>query len=413
MKKLFPLVFLALIVFPSSAQWTSKAAFPGIARAKAVSFAIGDTVYVMGGVTNSNLILKDFWKYDMNGNAWTQVPDFPGEERYGAASFVLANTGYIATGGNDNGYLDDMWQYDPATSNWLQRTGLPAGSAQHENQRAEAYAFVINNKAYLGGGNGWVFGANSTNPIAFTDLWEWNPGTNTWSTKASVPDVGKNFSVAGVINDKAYIGLGCDAGQTTNFKTFWEYDPAGNAWTAMSQYPTNFTVDAGSFVWNNELYVVGGVDLSSISLTNAVHKYDPVNDAWTQIASYSGGSVAGQFIASNGSRVFSGGGYNGSIVTRNDLWEFTTTATGVNYDLADYDDGLDIFPNPATTELNLVSEKEIKSWEVLDISGRTVKQNTDIGFRINLEGISAGTYFLKYVFDDGKAGVRRFMVERQ
>src|SRR5688572_26563096 len=66
------------------AQWLTKASFPGVSRAKATAFTIGSKIYVLGGVTNSSVILDDFWEYDITLNTWTQKPNFPGPERYGA-----------------------------------------------------------------------------------------------------------------------------------------------------------------------------------------------------------------------------------------------------------------------------------------------------------------------------------------
>lgn len=402
-------LFLILFISTSTlAQWVSRAPFPGIARAKAVSFSVGDTLYVMGGVTNTNSVLKDFWKYDVNGNSWTQMPDFPGEERYGATSFILGNTGYVATGGNDNGYLDDLWQYIPSTAQWVQRNGMPAGSAQHENQRVEAYAFVINNKAYLGGGNGFVFGANSTNNIAFTDLWEYDPSHNSWSPLSSVPDVGKDLSVAAVLNDKAYIGLGCNVDQTINYKTFWEYDPTTDNWAQKANFPSEHTVDAGAFVYNSEMYVVGGVQLTTLALSNEVYKYNPITNVWTLTTSYGGGAVAGQFTATSGSHIISGGGYNASIIARNDVWEFTASSTGINSTILD-ESSFQLYPNPASEYISINHKGDISGIEIIDPTGRIVYRNDHSSEPINIADLPRGIYRMRFQTKNGFSKTEPFI----
>lgn len=403
------LISLALLSFSVTAQWTTRANFPGTARAKATSFAINDKIYVLGGITNSSLILADFWEYDITTNTWTQKPNFPGPERYGAVSFVLGNTGYIATGGNDNGHLDDMWQYDPATSQWIQRTGLPASQAQHENQRAEAYSFVINNKAYIGGGNGWVFGANSTNNIAFTDLWEYNPATNSWTSKSNLPDAGKNMAIAQAINGKAYVGLGCNVDQTLNHKSLWEYDPATDNWTSKADFPTDFTTDAGSFTLDSALYVVGGVNLNPVGLSNQVYKYDVGSNTWTALPNFNGGAIAGEFSVSTGTRAFVGGGYTGSISARNDVWEFTSATTAINENIIHVKDGVIIYPNPSSEFINLKSVKEITIVEGFDVSGKKVFSCNNDYQNIDINSLSPGIYNLRYTFNDGKTGSNRFV----
>src|SRR6187401_1926399 len=103
------LLFAVLLFWLSlaQAQWAQRTSFPGIARAKATSFTLNNKVYLVGGVTNTSVVLNEVWEYDPVTDTWTQLTPFPGPERYGAVSFIINNKAYIATGGNDNGYLDD------------------------------------------------------------------------------------------------------------------------------------------------------------------------------------------------------------------------------------------------------------------------------------------------------------------
>lgn len=411
MKTKLPLtVLISLLSISAFAQWTSRAPFPGIARAKSTTFTINEKMYVLGGVTSSSMVLGDFWEYDIASNTWMQKPDFPGAERYSAVSFVLGNTGYVATGGNDNGFLDDMWQYDPVTSQWLQKTGLPATQAQRENQRIEAFAFVINNRVYLGGGSGFVFGPNATTNIAFNDLWEFNPSTNTWTIKSGFPDfIGRNMSIASVINGKGYIGLGCNVDQTINHKSFWEYDAVNDSWTSKADFPANFTADAGCFTLNSALYVIGGVNLNPVSLSNQVYKYDVSTNTWSPLPAFNGGAIAGQISIASGSRAFVGGGYTSNIIPRNDFWEFTPVTTDINETVLNEKDGILIYPNPASKTISITSAKEIFSVEAYDLSGKMVLSITNDFISIDINTIPPGVYQLRYIFIDGKTGSNRFL----
>jgi N-acetylneuraminic acid mutarotase len=395
--KLLLLLSISFSSLLATAQWSPAPGFPGVAKSKSTAFTIGDKIYVMGGVDNAAGVLKDFWEYDIPSNTWTHKADFPGPERYGAVSFVINNKGYIATGGNDFGYLDDLWEYNPSTSSWIQKTGLPAGQAQHENQRREAYAFVIGNKAYLGGGDGFVFGPNSTTNIAFNDLWEYDPATNSWITKANIPAVGKDFSIGVAINNKGYAGLGCNVDQTINQHDFWEYDPILNTWTAKANFPTNFTVDAGAFVLNSTLYVTGGVNLNPVSLSNQFYKYDPVNNLWTSLPVFNGGAIAGEFAVSTGSRAFAGTGYHANITTRNDFWEFTISSAVIENNLTENISR--IYPNPASDFIVVSVNAAIsdQTYVISDIYGRNVQQGklTEGSTKIDISALLAGTYILK------------------
>ena len=406
--KLLTSLFLFLSV-AASAQWTQRAGFPGTPRAKSVSFTINDKVYVIGGVTNASAVLRDVWEYDMASDTWTQKPLFPGPERYGAASFVINDKGYIATGGNDNGYLDDLWQYNPVTGLWTQETGLPVGMAQHENQRREAFAFAINGKGYLGGGDGFVFGPNGTSNYAFFDLWEYNPLNNSWTTKAGIPDfLGRNMAVGVAVNNKGYVGLGCDVWQSTNRTSLWEYDPVSDTWTSRSSFPSNFTTDATAFVVDSSFYVAGGLNISTIVLSPQIFAYKPSTNTWTALTSFTGGAIAGQVAASSSGRIFMGTGYNASVLTRNDWWEMTGTS-GLETLTSTPAAGIIAYPSPVNAHLHVRSIKEISFIEMIDLNGQVVKKFGSDFDDLNTSELSPGMYVLAVHFTDGDAHRQRLV----
>ncbi len=347
---------------------------------------------MMGGIDNSLITRNDLWEYDITNNSWTQKTNFPGPERYGAVSFVLNNFGFVVSGGNDNGYLDDLWEYDPQNNFWLQKTGLPATQAQRENQRIEAFAFVANGKAYLGGGSGFVFGANQTNNYAFTDLWEYDPIGDDWTAKSGFPDFfGRNMSVAVSLNGKGYVGLGCNVDQTVNLKTFWEYDPSSDTWTAKADFPTDFTVDAGAVVYNNEMYVVGGVNLNPVSLSNQVYKYDPVLDTWTQLSAFNGNAIAGEFAVTTATSAFIGCGYNGNIIPRNDLYEISSSITGVSSTDKESNSSF-IFPNPAIDRISIYPKDKFRKVKIYNSIGELVLSVDNNTSEIPIKSFSPGKY---------------------
>jgi hypothetical protein len=398
-----------LLSLTATAQWSSRASFPGVARAKAASFTIGDKIYVMGGVDNLSNILNDFWEYNITTNVWTQKTNFPGPGRYGAATFVLNNLGYIATGANDSGYLSDLWQYEPVSETWMQRPGLPSGTAQNENQRTEAFAFVANGKAYLGGGQGFVFAPNNTFNIAFADLWEFDPVNPGWTAKSGFPDfTGRIMAVAGSINNKGYVGLGCNVDQTFNHQGFWEYDPASDIWTPKANFPTTFTADAGAFTLNSLFHITGGVRLSVVGLSNQFYSYNPTNNTWNQLPLFNGGAIAGQWTASTATSAFIGGGYNSAINTRNDVWEYSPGMTSLA------DDGLSteivsIYPNPASSHVFFDSDKTAVLAEVFDLKGKLIFQYQTPDQLIDISNLIPGFYNIKISFDDGSISNKRLV----
>lgn len=406
--KLLFLLLLLIGIGSASAQWIQRANFNGTSRAKSTSFTIGDKIYVLGGVDANGSVLGGFFAYDIPTNTWTQLPAFPGPDRYGATAFVLNNKGYVATGGNDFGFLDDLWQYDPVAGTWQQKTGLPGLSAQRENQRREAFSFVINGRAYLGGGDGWVFGANSTNNYAFMDLWEYNPLNDHWIQKASVPDYGKDFSIGVAVNGKGYVGLGCDVTQTVNRQSFWEYDPAMNSWTPKTDFPSPASTDCGAFVLDSAIYVVGGVKLTPVAISSQVYRYDIPSDTWTQLAAFNGGSIAGPFAASNGSSAFIGTGYNSNVVPVNKMWEFSLP-TNVNDGNVNHDTHTTVYPNPATDFISINADEKIFSVEIMDLSGKIISSVVNDFNRIDLSEYASGIYMIKIKYQDGKVNYDRLV----
>ena len=410
------LLFITILQINSiKAQWIQRSNFPGEFRVKSTSFTLNNKIYVIGGFGNSGATLKDVWQYDIATDTWLQKNDFAGAERYAAIAFVVDGNAYVGTGGNDNGYLDDLWRYNESSDTWTTRTGLPAGSAQHENQRRESWSFVVGNKAYLGGGDGFVFGPNSTTNIAFYDIWEYNPITNTWTQKSDMPDfIGRDFSIAGAINNKGYVGLGCNVDQNINRQSFWEYDPTNDTWTSKHDFPSQFTTDANAFVLNSQLFVAGGVKFNPVTLTDQVYSYDPVSDTWTQSNAFNGGAIAGAISGFTDSAAFLGTGYNGGLTMRHDFWEYTTLNTEVSNFDSDKNPIVKIYPNPFSGSTTIELNKNVKAGhlDILDLYGSVVSRveinSVTTQFNCNL---ASGVYEYHLSNDDGTFENGKLIVE--
>src|SRR5205823_7169515 len=124
--------------------------------------------------------------------------------------------------------------------------------------------------------------------------WEYDPGTNNWTTKASMP-VGHTFAGFGMINDHLYV-VGGEGGYTS----LLDYDVAANAWTGRAAMPAG-AYEMGSAVVGGRQWVFGGIDSSTFQPTDATWIYDPVSNGWVAgpdltIAHYDiGGAGAGPY----------------------------------------------------------------------------------------------------------------------
>ena len=204
---------------PQTDQWTRKTDFPGLARLLATVMVINGKAYVTGGYTTEGY-KTDVWEYDPQTDTWTRKADFPGIPRGSAAGFAIGNKGYMCTGiipGSGWTTTKEFWEYDPQTDHWTQKTDFP-GTA-----RGYAQGFAIGTKGYTGLGL-LEIGTGGNSLTLIKDLWEYDPATNGWTQKTSIPGSGRAMAVSFVIGSSAYMGLGNNE-NVVNINDLWKYTP--------------------------------------------------------------------------------------------------------------------------------------------------------------------------------------------
>ncbi|MEQ9303280.1 MAG: hypothetical protein RJQ14_05135, partial [Marinoscillum sp.] len=179
---------------------------------------------------------------------------------YGNKTFTLDNKLYLCFGFSevDWKYHKEFWVYDPETDQWTE-------IAEFEGEtRQSAEAFTINNKAYVGFGEGKG------------DLWEYNPETNAWTYITDYPgDINTNSeSVTFVLGNKIFVGYQND--RNSKEIEFWKYDIDQMSWkkAANNRYVEgNSSSGNYSFVLHGKGYVGNNKHLSL---------YNPDNDTWKE-----------------------------------------------------------------------------------------------------------------------------------
>jgi N-acetylneuraminic acid mutarotase len=401
-----------------AAQWAQKASLPGTARAKSSSFVVGSKLYVIGGIDAQENPLNDVWEYDMTNDTWMQKPNFPGPARFAAVAFSIGNKGYYGTGdaGNTTTTFSDMWEYDPITGIWAQKAYIPYLGGD----RAEAFAFTIGNKAYVGGG------MSANNGTQF-DLLEFDPMANTWTYEASVPGWGRTMAASATINNKVYIGLGWNGNSAPGFRSMFEYDPAINLWRVLANFPSTFSADVGMFALNSKIYLAGGADVANGTFSNQFYQYDPQYDSWAALPNFNGGKIVGELAVSTGTRAFIGMGFTASMGTRTDLWEVgtivapptntvtnppptpTLNTTGINSYLAQSIGPASVNPNPAQNEISVNISKKIISLEIIDMTGKTVVKETSGLSTTHVGNLCPGIYVIRINCEDGTQSRCKFI----
>src|ERR1700730_6543222 len=133
----------------------------------------------------------------------------------------------------------------------------------------------------VGDFNGILYAVGGYNTDFLTTVEAYDPATNAWTAKASMPTKRPSLA-AGVVNGILYAigglgGFGPPPPATLN--TVEAYDPTTNTWTAKASMPTA-RLGLAVCVVHNILYAVGGEDANRVIL-NTVDAYDPTTNTWT------------------------------------------------------------------------------------------------------------------------------------
>jgi hypothetical protein len=144
--------------------------------------------------------------------------------------------------------------------------------------RSSLGAAVVNDKIYAIGGSVQGNNPNSEGIVNTTE--EYDPATNKWIFKSSMPTSRYNFAIA-TYQGKIFCFGGItnwDSGRTTITNITEVFDPATDTWTTKKPMPIATCGQAN--VLGNKIYVIG--DGSNGTITQV---YEPANDSWSNKAS--------------------------------------------------------------------------------------------------------------------------------
>jgi len=385
MKK-FTLALLSILLFtaatPSFSQsaWSGRAPFAGGPRTSAVGFAINGYGYIATGFDSSSF-RRVMYQYDPTTDIWTQKTSLGGVTGTGlgrdmAVSFVYQTFAYVATGQGGSPYLKDMWQYNSAGDYWTQKANFPG------TPRRGAVSFMVNGKGYV---------ATGKDSLGYkSDMWEYNIASNVWTQKANFIGSARSSAVGFAIGSKGYVGTGMDG----TFKNdFYEYDPVSNLWTPKANYPGTPRYSACSMVIGTKGYVGCGYD-NTLQNCGDFYEYDPSINFWTQKPSFYGTKRSNSVAFAIGSFGFLGTGYDG--VVRDDFWIFDPLGTGISEQSKKFQSN--VFPNPVDDEAHFTfdaaSENEF-TFRLMNVEGKLVQEEKFTGhdYIFKRNALENGVYF--------------------
>lgn len=235
---------------------------------------------------------------------WTQRASAPTIGRHRGTAIAIGSRAYAGMGHINaitDIIYDDWWEYDPGTNSWTQKASFPPGPRMHPT------SFTIGNYGYVGTGR-------DNSYVEQNDLWRYDPATNSWSPMASMPGTARRGAVAFAVNGKGYIGTGS---YTTDF---WEYNPVSNSWLSIAPIPCSPRISAVAFSIGSKGYVGTG---SSGGPNGDLYEYNPTTNTWTAKATMPGlprteaaaFSINGKGYVGTGDNFSSGTNYQ-------DFWEY-------------------------------------------------------------------------------------------
>lgn len=265
-------VFCVGFVGPSLGQrpvedgiWTTKSPMQR-ARLVLSSGVVDGKIYAIGGSPDLPGIA---WveEYDPGTDTWAWKTDMP-TARSTATSSVVNGKIYVIGGrtGLNGVPLPTVEQFDPATDTWTTKANMPT-------TRSFVSSSVVDGKIYVFGG------ALSYQGTPLSTVEQYDPATDTWTSKADMPTARVNAS-ASAVNGRIYLIGGAPGGGQwyQGLSTVQEYDPATDTWTTKADMPTARTYLSTSEV-NGRVYAIGGI-FGNSSAFSTVEAYDPATDTW-------------------------------------------------------------------------------------------------------------------------------------
>lgn len=365
------------------AQWVPVTKMPGGPTDGCVNFVIGDTAYVSGGTQG-----MAFNKYYAKGDKWTSSSYLGGNgKRAFGFSFAVNGKGYVMGGFNTAGCTQDMWMYDPATGQWTQKKDFPGGL------RNAGFNFVINNVAYVGGGEQ---GSNGR----WDDFWKYDDVNDQWTQLPNLPMGPIEFPTCFVVNGKAYVTTweGTDGTSVFEEKTMWEYNPAnGGNWTKKADFPGTARQCATAFALGKYGFVGGGqTDYNTVY--KDMWRYDVTTDTWTQVEDFpmSTSAWSTAFVVNGTAYLGTGVAFVTAGLTGTDaFYKYKSSLDVANIQPAA--SALSIYPNPASRAISIDAARGKAAQIVIyDVTGRLVMNvpNT-MDRKFDISTLDKGMYILE------------------
>jgi N-acetylneuraminic acid mutarotase len=242
-------------------SWSTKASLPTNRSSPNGASVIAGRLYVSGGISNTGGPGRTLYAYNPGTNTWTQRANMPAAGGCGAQGVINGMLYVYIPGQGGCGSVQAFYRYNPSTNTWTTRA-LPPST------HGSPVAGVIAGKFYLAGGT-----LNSSLDPNLT-LHAYTPATNSWATRASLPSK-QQFAAGGALQGKLYVAGGVDftppgGGLPRAMSTVRAYDPATNSWSTKASMPTARYYAAGTNA-GGSIWVISGSGSTAAGTRNEAY----------------------------------------------------------------------------------------------------------------------------------------------
>lgn len=262
---------------------------------------------------------------------FTQLTSYQGPSRANARAFVVNNKGYVLLGRTAESQLAECWEYNNANNTWQQTTPFPG------KPRVSPIAVTVGNYAYVGLGfnlRTWVYDKDTT---VFSDFWRFSSDTKSWTRMADFPRSYYNgnppLTTCSGFSYKNYIYIVGMNFQTQFYKHVWRYDITLNKWEKMSDFPGS--PRAAGVSCNDGVNYYFGLGFNR-HCDDDWWQYYPETDKWKQRRSLPGNgrvnatafSINNRFFVATGRNMqgtLTGGGFYNDVLeydAKKDVWYY-------------------------------------------------------------------------------------------
>ncbi len=430
--KTHTLIFLLAIstVFSVQAQNYPEA------REGATFIKLNDTLYCLfGGKATSNgeqtsnksvkgLFLNSTYMFahGWNGHAdmcWDHYSTYtppPGRTHHAAVTWH--GKMYIIGGETAKGLTNQLWEYDPVTKIWSNKTPYGAGT-KYITPRKDMTAVVKGNKLYLIGGTDGKHALTDAYVVEFSD------GSYFMSEKIDTPVPGgapPTIGAAGAaLNGKIYMFGGRSDLGTTN--SVISYDPEKKSWTVGTNNGFHSSYMGIATVHDPMACLWGGYSTTKESKSTSLYLYNAATGEKTLL---SNNMPAGGYFncgileidSTNKQAVdtllyFWGGEDNQSFfrysITGGEVDKYDSVSNEFTFLTAvrpaKVAANITVSPNPVSENyLKVCSEKwPVRRFILFGLNGEPVKQKVieQKTFKVDLSGLLPGMYVLKLYTEQG------------